>query len=182
MIKASTDVINENVKEYRKGLDLFTTQLMDKVNAVHRSGFSKNGSTGMDFFVGNGSKTISINPILKSDISNIATSAFLGIEGNTDIAKGIANVIYDEVGGGMDFRNYVNGFSMGMAQDLNTTRAQISVQGQVLEGIMEQKESTQGVNLEEEMSNLMMFQRMFSANAKSIKVIDEVNDALLQII
>lgn len=181
-IKASTDGINGYLQKYRDDLDIFTQQLMTQVNAIHSVGFSRNGDTGIDFFIGVGSKTIQINPLLKADVSKVATSSVNGVEGNSETAKKIAKSIEGVVVNGMNFRNYVNGYSMGMAQDLNTTRAQVTVQSQVLEGILEQKESVQGVNLEEEMSNLMMYQKMFSANAKTINVLKEVNDAILQII
>lgn len=181
-IKASTEATNGYLQKYRDDLDTFTEQLMSQVNAIHSAGFSRDGDTGIDFFVGAGSKTIQINPLLQADVSKVATSSVNGVEGNSEVAKQMAKAIEGEVVNGMNFRNFVNGYSMGMAQDLNTTRAQISIQSQVLEGVLEQKESVQGVNLEEEMSNLMMYQKMFSANAKTINVLKEIDDAILQLV
>jgi flagellar hook-associated protein 1 FlgK len=119
---------------------------------------------------------------LSSDTSKIATSSVNGVEGNTDVAINIANVLNQPVSSGVSFQNYVNSFSAGMAQDINNASNQTTIQNQVLSGLGERKASVQGVNLEEEMTNLMMYQKYFQANAKSIKVVSDTLDSVLGII
>jgi len=180
-LKANLDLVDNYIGKYTNQLNKLSTELINQVNSLHSSGYSMNGDTGIDFFVGTSSKDIKINPILKDDPSKIATSAVAGVEGNTDIAKQISNVINQPVDLNMNFRNYVNSFSMGMAQDLNNVSSQVTVQNEVLVGIGERKASLEGVNLEEEMTNLMMYQKMFAANAKSIKTLQETLDTILNI-
>ncbi|MDA1674894.1 flagellar hook-associated protein FlgK [Bacillus cereus group sp. TH152-1LC] len=180
-LKANLDIVDNYIGSYKKQLDTFATGLIKQVNDIHKTGFSINGDTGIDFFVGTGSKDIAINPALKADPSKLATSAVAGVEGNTDIAKQIGNVMNQTVSDNMSFRNYVNSFSMEMAQDLNTVSNQVAIQNEVLTGIGERKASIEGVNLEEEMTNLMMYQKLFTANAKAIKAIDETLDTILNI-
>ncbi len=178
-LKANLDLVDNYIGKYTNQLNTFTSQLISQVNSIHNAGYSITGETGMDFFIGTNSKDIQINPDLKQDPSKIATTAVAGVEGNTDIAKNIANVMNQSVDLNMDFRNYVNSFSMGMAQDLNNISSQVIIQNEVLVGIGERKASLEGVNLEEEMTNLMMYQKMFTANAKAIKAFDETLDAIL---
>ncbi|MFP3725743.1 flagellar hook-associated protein FlgK [Priestia filamentosa] len=178
-LKANLDLVDNYIGKYTNQLNTFTSQLISQVNSIHNAGYSITGETGMDFFIGTNSKDIQINPDLKQDPSKIATTTVAGVEGNTDIAKNIANVMNQSVDLNMDFRNYVNSFSMGMAQDLNNISSQVIIQNEVLVGIGERKASLEGVNLEEEMTNLMMYQKMFTANAKAIKAFDETLDAIL---
>lgn len=180
-LKANLDLVDKYIKGYSDSLNTFAVELMNQVNSIHKNGFSTNGDTGIDFFLGTGSKSIVINPLLQADPSKIASSIANGVSGNTDIAKNIANVINQTVSANMDFRNYVNSFSMGIAQDLNNAYAQTKIQSEVLSGLGERRASIEGVNLEEEMTNLMMMQKTFAANAKAIQTLGEVFDKILEI-
>lgn len=180
-LKAKLDLVDKYIGNYSSQLNKFAAELIKQVNDIHKVGNSITGETGIDFFVGTGSKDIKINPVLDSDPSKIATSTVAGVEGNTDTAKQIANVINQTVDLNMDFRNYVNSYSMGMAQDLNNVSNQVIVQNEVLVGIGERKASLEGVNLEEEMTNLLMYQKFFAANAKAIKTLEETLDTILDI-
>lgn len=181
-LKASLDMVNKYLKSYEGQLEKFVSELKTKINNYHSSGFSINGDTGIDFFTGNDAKSFSVNSILVNDPTKIATTSVAGIAGNTDVAKKIANVVNEEVVQGMNFRDYVNSLTITMAQDLHDASTQVVIQEEVLSGMAEQKENVQGVNMEEEMTSLMMYQKFYGANAKALKIMDEMFDTVFQII
>lgn len=181
-IKASLDSVNIYVNGYENQLNNYVQELKKQINDIHVGGYSLLGDTGLDYFTGNNSKDFRVNALLMDSPNKIATSSVFNVEGNTEIAKNIAKVIEKDIVPGTNFRNYISGFNMGIAQDINTVKTQVVIQEELLSGISEQKENLQGVNLEEEMLNLMMFQKSYQANAKAINIGKEVFDALFQII
>lgn len=181
-LMANMDLATKYLKGYQDDIEQYAMFLKDSVNSYHTAGFNLEGDTGIDFFSGVSAKTLSINEDLILDANKIATSEVNGLAGNTSIAKKIAGVIAEEIEPGMSFRDHVNSLTMTMAQDLYDASAQTSINTEVLNGLKQQKESVQGVNMDEEMTNLMAFQNYYSANAKALKMTDEMFDVLFQII
>ena len=69
-----------------------------------------------------------------------------------------------------------------VASDKSSVNAYQSIHKDLLEGIQQEKMSIEGVNMEEEMVNLMAFQKYFVANSKAITTMNEVFDSLFSII
>ena len=69
-----------------------------------------------------------------------------------------------------------------VASDKSAVNAYQSIHRDLLEGIQQEKMSIEGVNMEEEMVNLMAFQKYFVANSKAITTMNEVFDSLFSII
>lgn len=181
-LKASLDLADKYLKGYEEKLEVFTMALKDKVNGYHSVGFSLNGDTGINFFTGTNAKSLAINGVLLQDANKIATTGEEGVAGNTAIAKSIAGVVNEELAPGQNLRDQINHLTTSMAQELYNASAQTSIHTEVLTGLNEQKENVQGVSMDEEMTNMMAYQNYYGANAKALKMLDEMSDMLFQII
>ena len=83
---------------------------------------------------------------------------------------------------GQTFGEAINREVVGFGQELNSIVTQTLDQGTVVRMLEEHRTSISGVSIDEEMANLLVFQRAFQANAKLIKLLDSLVEVSLQII
>ena len=99
-----------------------------------------------------------------------------GDAGNNDMALRLARIIDErqETLSGQTFNESVNQAIAGFGQELFNVETQAVDQKAVARMLEEQRISLGGVSIDEEMANLLVFQRAFQANAKLISVLDEM--------
>jgi flagellar hook-associated protein 1 len=140
--------------------------LADKVNALHNP-----GGSGTDFFsytTGSEASTIAVNVTAAGVRTGTAGSA----EEN-DIARSIANL----AGGTTDslYSSFVTGIG-SMVQ--NAQRQQASSQA-LVNSVTSQRASTSGVSMDEEMTNMIKFQRAYQAAARAMSTMDDMLDIVI---
>ena len=99
-----------------------------------------------------------------------------GNAGNNDMALRLARIADErqETLSGQTFNESVNQAIAGFGQELFNVETQAVDQKAVARMLEEQRISLGGVSIDEEMANLLVFQRAFQANAKLISVLDEM--------
>lgn len=172
---------NRMINGVEDKLNTLVGNLVAEINALHQSGFGQDGTTGLDFFIGSDIRSISINTVLESDPTKLALSGVSGASGNSDIAKALAALRDAPIIDGVNPVNYYQGVVIGMGSELNVVESNYKVHASVYQAVMGQRQSIQGVNIDEEMSNLMVFQQYYQANAKTIQTVQRLYDELLKI-
>ncbi len=152
------------IASYKKNLEDLMSSMKTQVNTV----------MGKDFFVGGYVKEIKLNPEFTQDVSKMKISA--------ETANKLAGITDGEYKNGLSYKQALDQFIVGVASDKNTVNAYQAIHGDLLDGIQQDKMSIEGVNMEEEMVNLMAFQKYFVANSKAITTMNEVFDSLFSII
>ena len=107
-----------------------------------------------------------------------------GDAGNNELALSLAQIIdekQDELNG-QTFNEALNRGVIGFGQELSSVETQTLDQGTVLRMLEEHRTSISGVSIDEEMANLLVFQRAFQANAKLISLLDELLAVSIDII
>ncbi len=160
-------------------VDQVAVALRDAVNTLHTSGFTLGGATGTDFFAGTDALSLSV---AVSDPSELAVASAAGIVDGS-VAARIGDVTDDSVasavlgGPGPSARWRELTTSLGVRlKSLNTAS---EVQGAVVQAADDAVEANAGVSLDEEMSNMIMFQRAYQASARVITTVDEMLDTLI---
>ena len=99
-----------------------------------------------------------------------------GDAGNNDMALRLARIADErqETLSGQTFNESVNQAIAGFGQELFNVETQAVDQKAVARMLEEQRISLSGVSIDEEMANLLVFQRAYQANAKLISVLDEM--------
>ena len=99
-----------------------------------------------------------------------------GDAGNNDMALRLAKIVDErqETLSGQTFNESVNQAIAGFGQELFNVETQVVDQKAVARMLEEQRISLGGVSIDEEMANLLVFQRAFQANAKLISILDEM--------
>ncbi|GAB6509912.1 MULTISPECIES: flagellar hook-associated protein FlgK [Bacillus] len=162
-IKSAIDT-KAKIVDYKKNLEDLMSSVKTQVNTV----------MGKDFFVGDYAKDMKLNPEFQKDISKMKISA--------ETANKLAAITDGDYKEGLSYKQALDQFIVRVASDKSAVNAYQKIHGDLLEGIQQEKMSVEGVNMEEEMVNLMAFQKYFVANSKAITTMNEVFDSLFSII
>jgi flagellar hook-associated protein 1 FlgK len=76
------------------------------------------------------------------------------------------------------YRGYIGNLGSQVAQINN----QVTVQGQVAQQVNTARSSSEGVNLDEEMTHMVQFQQAYTASAKFLNVVDQTLQTLMSVI
>ncbi|MGG0707515.1 flagellar hook-associated protein FlgK [Bacillus paramobilis] len=152
------------IASYKKNLEELMSSVKNQVNTV----------MGKEFFVGDQAKDMKLNSEFAKDISKMKISA--------ETANNLAAITNDDYKEGLTYKQALDQFIVGVASDKSAVNAYQKIHGDLLEGIQQEKMGVEGVNMEEEMVNLMAFQKYFVANSKAISTMNEVFDSLFSII
>ncbi|HYJ75291.1 MAG TPA: flagellar hook-associated protein FlgK [Kineosporiaceae bacterium] len=160
-------------------LDAVATGLRDMVNTVHQTGFQADGSPAGAFFAGSDAATLTVVP---TDPSQLAVTAVAGtVDGS--VAQRIADLSDERLqqttlgttGPSAQWRTMTTMLGVkvqslknaGVVQDSVVAAAEAAVQ------------TDAGVNLDEEMTNLLQYQRSYQAAARVVSTVDDILDTLI---
>ena len=153
------------IASYREELGAFAQELAESVNALHMSG---GGPAFFSFTAGSAASTLAVN-VSAAEVQTTAT----GAEGANDIALAIG-----ALRGGKAESAY-SSFVSRVGTDMNNARRAAENSEVLVNAVQERRESTSGVSLDEEMTNLVRFQRAYQASARAMTTFDEALDTLI---
>jgi flagellar hook-associated protein 1 FlgK len=173
---AMADTMTTIIPAISDALDSIAKNLADKVNTLHSSGFSKDGSTGLDFFtsVDGGDVTAGTIRLGITDPDKVAVSAADGTLDNS-IADQLADLGEATDGPDREYQGMIG--QLGVASQATSRRGEI--QASVTEQVDSSREAYSGVNLDEEMTNLLTYQRGYEASSRVLTTIDSMLDQLI---
>lgn len=160
----------------RDNLDTLASNLISQVNAIHSTGYGLDGSTGENFFTGTNAADIGINSVLLNDPGRIQASGQADAVGNNTVVLQLAQLADAKLTalGNQTFSENYGGGVAQLGQSLSGVNTQLSNQQIVEQMLTRQRDSVSGVSLDEEMTDLIKYQRAFEASARLITTIDEL--------
>ena len=172
------DVINNIVPKFQAMLNTFVTSLKTTVNTQHQAGQDLNGTAGIAFFTGTNASDISINATVAADTSLVAASKSGGAALDSDNASAMANLASLVNGPDSSYRQLVNVLGL----DAQRVNSQAKIQQNITNSVDGSVQSVQGVNLDEEMTNLVQYQRAYESAAKYLNIVNSTLDSLMSIL
>ena len=175
-LKGQLTVRDGAIQLLRDDLKRTADQLAVGVNAAY-------GATGSNFFqTPPGSGFLALDPTL-----NFATlkATATGNAGANEVALAVADVgrTTFSTGAGAAIDGTIGGFFTktvsGMGQSLASANDKLGNQVLVEQMITKNRDSVSAVSMDEEMGDLMKFQRSYQASARVVRVIDEMLDGLI---
>jgi len=179
------------IPDYLRRLDDLAAGLIERVNSQHAQGSDLNGLPGGDFF-------IPFVPSVPGSNAGAARNIGLAITDATQIAAGGAGLgpgsnanavllagIRDEKlfsSGSSTSNQFYANLIFGLGNDLRTAQDGQTTQDQLLAQLQNQRDAFSGVNLDEEAVNIIRYQKAYEANARFIRVVDELTNDLLGIL
>jgi flagellar hook-associated protein 1 FlgK len=153
-------------------LDQVAGRLADRVNAQHRAGYGLDGVTDRPFFSGTTAASIAV-AVTAAD--HVAASSAPG--GVLDTAN--ADLLAD-LGTKSDSADAVyRGVVASLAVVAQNTGRRADIQTRVTNDVDLARLGTSGVNMDEEMTNMLSYQRAYEAAARLMTAMDEMLDVLI---
>ena len=163
--------------------------LIAEVNDTHNEGFDRNGDAGIDFFEDSGAADMAVNQAILDDPGLIAAAetapaAPLTTAGDARNAAAIADLrtALTMSGGTSTFDAAANALVSQVGHDVQEAKSYQSHQADMLDYLDTYRESISGVNLDEEMVNLVKYQAAYTAAAKMISMGDDMLSTLMNMV
>ena len=170
---------NDIVPRYRAALHDIAVQLAAEVNAVHRTGAGLDGTTGIDFFELDAAGTLIVNQDIVDDPRILAAAVTPDPGPPPDpvatrdgtIARRIAKLTATDD----SYRELV----VGLGVEAQTAQRRVEIQQAITAQVDAARQSAAGVDLDQELAEMLGVQHAYSAAARLMTAIDEAIDTLV---
>lgn len=182
---ASIDTYEKILPDYKQKLDTLAENLVSKVNALHVNGFDLNDNTGQSFFLSTGTKasSIRVDPTLAEDVTRLAASDTIGAVGNNAVARNIFALLNEN--NAIEGKSFIE-YSLTMASQTGFSLSSLKTRIQSTESsknmLENQQAAVSGVNMDEELANMIKFQNAYQASARVISTVQQMYDTLLSLV
>jgi flagellar hook-associated protein 1 FlgK len=182
-MQGTIDARDGTLATLQTGVNTLASTLINQVNAVHSAGYSLTGMTGANFFSGMNAATITVNPSLADNPSLIQASGSATATGDNSVALQLAQLASaaQVALNGQTFGDAYNQSVADLGNALQYANNQVTSQTAVATMLSTQRSSISGVNVDEEMTNLMSYQRAYAASAELVKTVDQMIQTVLSI-
>lgn len=167
------------IQTLRDRLDALAQQLVTSVNTAYQS-----GGSSANFFDPTGltAGTLRLAPGLTANSLQAGNGSAAG---DNSVALAIANLAGQKFstasGAAIDgtFSNFFASTVSDLGQSLASVNARVEEQTSIQDIIVKQRDSVSGVSLDEEMADLVRFQRAFQASSRVFQTINELLDNVI---
>ncbi|HSA05579.1 MAG TPA: flagellar hook-associated protein FlgK [Candidatus Gastranaerophilales bacterium] len=205
-----SDANKLTIKSVMDDLDTLAEELATSINGIQTSGqymienpvgsgtYELSGDPLVtippDFFVDNlgatlniTAKTICLNSAILNDSYQIATAdaaSETGETGDGSNALLMAQVRDSFLGGlgGATTEQYITNLVGKVGSKTNTIKNNLDIKENVTQQVRLRRESVMGVNLDEEMTDLIKFQRSYEASAKIFSIVDQTIKTIINMV
>ena len=163
-------------------LDALAKTIMTQVNDIHESGYNLNQTTDIAFFkplTQNYAADMDVSDEIQNDVNNIAATSALDRPTDNDIALGIAglgetNLSFTVNSSTLRARpvDFVSSMLSSVGQLTKNAQDLVTYQTNTMSVLTQQQQAVSGVSLDEELTNLMQYQRAYQASARLISTAD----------
>ena len=182
-LQGTIDARDTDLAALRSHIDTLAAALITQVNALHANGYGLSGGTGQKFFTGTNASDIAVTDALVNDPGAIQASGVAGAVGDNSVAVALAQLAEQSLPA-LSNQTLLQHYSQTvtqLGQALNGTNTQLTNQQIVERMLLRQRDSISGVSLDEEMTDLVKFQRAFEASARLITTVDDMLETVVNL-
>lgn len=168
--------------------------MITAINALHTTGFGPTGVTTQNFFDGTDASDIVVNAnilndtVLANGLDVIAAAAndptsLAGGVGDNAIAVAIAQLKNAKLmaTGTLTFDDHFKGIIASVGTQAQEEMRKVDTQELLVASVKERRDQASGVSTDEEMANVIRFQKAYAASARILTAIDEMLDRLMNV-
>ncbi len=179
-----------STSNYMAKLDNLANTLKTQINALHEGGINPLGNTGVQFFndvtppaTQTGAADFDLSAAVKADPNAIVTSVD-GTSGDGGIALALSQLQDAKLAGlgNNTFGGFYTNLVAQVGSEVNVSATALDTQNSVAQQIDSQIQAVSGVSLDDEMSNMLQFQRSYQAAAKVLSIFDQVTQDVINMI
>jgi flagellar hook-associated protein 1 FlgK len=156
------------------------SQLITQVNSVYSQGVDLNGNSGQNFFTGTDASDIGVNSTL-ADPSTFQAAGVAGAAGNNAVVLQLAQLANQPIAG-LNNQTFSQSYAQtvgALGSALSSVNDQATNSTAVSQMLSNQRDSLGGVSTDEEMTNLVQFQKAYQASAELISTINQMLETLI---
>jgi flagellar hook-associated protein 1 FlgK len=168
------EAINTTIPNYLSQLNGVASALASSVNTIHETGYDLAGNAGGAFFTGSTAATIAVAITDPSKVAASATGAGTGNLG-AGVAQQLAALGTSKTGANASYTTLVANVGSASAQ----ATLQSSIQASVTTSVDTQQSQASGVSYDDEVTNLLTFQRAYQASSRVLTTIDDCLNTLI---
>jgi len=173
-IAAMMQTLNHTIRTYSDGFDRVASELITSVNTQHALGRDADGTPGGAFFGGTNASDITVALTDPNDIAAADAGATAGPLDGTN-AQALAKLATKKDGPNERYRELI--VNLGVAAQ--TVNRRVEIQAGVVTQSDAEREGDAGVSLDEEMTNMIQYERAYQAAARVISTVDTMLDTLI---
>jgi flagellar hook-associated protein 1 len=178
---------DQGLGEIINQLDTLAKAVVDQVNTQHSAGFDYNGGAGGNFFqtvalVDGAAASVRVDSAVAADSKLIsAAQSAAGAPGDNRNALALLNLRNTPIAAlnSTTAENYFLNYLATIGESAQVSAGKVEFQTQLLAQVQARREATSGVSIDEEMTQLILFQRAFEASSRLISVSDEMYQTLI---
>ncbi|WP_426561224.1 flagellar hook-associated protein FlgK [Angustibacter sp. McL0619] len=174
-VAGTIDALTSTFVDAASSYDQIANVLATSVNAIHATGQDLDAVPTGDFFAGTTAKTLALAVTDPRKVGAAALAADGKPSLDASVADAMAALATSRTGPDVQWSSFVaaTGVTTAQAHSNVSVRTAISSQSDA------NRASTSGVSLDEEMSNMLMFQRAYEGAGRMMTAIDEMLDTLI---
>ncbi len=170
---------NSMVPSFISQLDSIAFTVSNAINNLHTQGITSNGNTNINFFTGNTAADIHVSDVVEADVNKITTTRIAGAMGDGSLAAEISDLYRQPLIGNATLNQSARAIIGQVGTALQNAKTNSDASVALTKQLITQEKSTSGVSLDEELTNMLVYQRSYDASAKVMQVADEMIKTLL---
>ncbi len=172
------------IPSFLDDLNTLAEELATQVNAIHVGGQDLNGAAGQPFFTftpGTAASSLTVNI---SDPAQVAAGAPGTGPGDVSVAQQLSDLRDQTFAslGDHTLNDFYSNVVFRAGLESRNVRESLLTQSSIVQDVRLQIDSVTGVSLDEEAILLVQFQRSYEANARVIRVIDELLEETMNLV
>lgn len=171
---ALLDALGSTIPRYSSALDAVAGSLADSLNAMHATGYDLDGAPGGQFLIGTTAATIRV---AVTSARQVAASAMPGGARDGSVADAMAGLATSTSPSSPTVRYRQLVVDLGVQAQSAARR--VATQSSVSQQLDDAREAQAGVSMDEEMTQLLAFQRAYEAAARLMTAVDEALDTII---
>lgn len=189
-LKGLLETRDEKIPSFQASLDLLAETLVTRINQIHSGGFGLDGSSGNLFFQSSGinARLIGVSQGVLDDLNKISvaspsetSSSFSAGSGDGSVALALSDLRLEKIlsGSTRSMEEFYSDLVGRVGAEAREVYNNVEARRLVLEQITSRRENNRGVSINEEASDLILFQRAYQAAARLVSMVDEMMEMTL---
>ena len=181
---ADVEMYENGIPELKDRLDEVASTLVNEFNAIHSQGYGLEDGNQRNFFDPSftDASSIRVSDDIRSNVGNIASSSVAGEAGNGEIAGQLADLRNENMIDGRKLVDYSVDLISTPGRNLSEIRSNMEVRDSEISMLTAQQEREAGVNIDEELSQMIKFQNAYQGAARVMSAAQQMYDTLISIV
>lgn len=191
-VRDGADSNNKGIQYFINQLDKLAEKLVSEINEIHENGWTypdpnipgDESVQGIPFFTGTKASDIRVADEIMNNVFNIAASGkkIVGSldTGNNETLLDLLELRESKsIEGVYNFEDFMRGYVTELGVSTSYASNMVNNQEFLLNNIENHRQSISGVSLDEEMANMVKYEKAYQASARMITAMDEMLDIII---